>query len=149
MTHFPKKTKLQNENIGAGLAAASLLGGRGGSRGYGRGQRYNRFRGRRSGNNGKGIQRNEAAFEMLKEADSVDDCGKLYLCHLASFEVETKMNEVERDLFLALKPPQGAIRLDSVSSVFEAAIELGVNYKNKTKCSQRYSNCVSNKLRFD
>ena len=48
----------------------------------------------------------------------------------------------EKELLESLKAPNGELRFESASAAFEAAIELGLKYRNNDICSKRYLKCV-------
>ena len=52
------------------------------------------------------------------------------------------MLKEEKDLLESLKAPKGEVRFESSSAAFEAAIELGLKYRNNDICSKRYFKCV-------
>ena len=96
--------------------------------------------------------------------DSQKDCAKLYLCQLATINEEVicpylllclhffvytficlrlqSMLKEEKELLESLKAPKGKVRFESSSAAFEAAIELGLKYRNNDICSKRYFKCV-------
>ena len=86
-------------------------------------------------------QRNEKIFQEVELLDSNNDCGKLYMCHLATLS-EDQLNAKENELIKALKAPKGQIRFESSSAAFESAIELGSRSKNVEVCKKRYFKCV-------
>ena len=77
----------------------------------------------------------------MEDLDAVDDCGKLFLCQLATDSNE-KMSRSERDLIKALKAPEAKFRIESAVAPFQAALELGLKYKSKAKCNTRYARCL-------
>ena len=123
--------------LGAGLAGASLLsrGGRGNSGGY-NGGHYRGYRGRRAL-----TSQSEQIFAEMEALDAVDDCGKLFLCQLATENAE-KMSKNEQELIKALKAPEAKFRIESAVAPFQAALELGFKYKSKAKCNTRYARCL-------
>ena len=122
---------------GAGLAAASLLSNAQSSAGY---SQRSRYRGRRDTDM---TARNELAFQDLEMVDSKNDCGKLYLCQLATLS-SREISSAEKGLILALRAPNGRIRYESASAPFEAALELGFLQRTMGKCRDRYSRCTIN-----
>ena len=109
-------------------------GGRGNSGGYGGYNRgYRGYRGRRA------IQESEQIFAEMEALDSIDDCGKLYLCQLATLE-KAKLNGEEQQLIEALQPKK--LKVESASSPFQMAIQLGLQFKSRAKCQTRYARCV-------
>ena len=52
------------------------------------------------------------------------------------------MLKEEKELLESLKAPKGEVRFESSSAAFEAAIELGLKYRNNDICSKRYFKCV-------
>ena len=52
------------------------------------------------------------------------------------------MLKEEKELLESLKAPNGELRFESASAAFEAAIELGLKYRNNDICSKRYFKCV-------
>ena len=52
------------------------------------------------------------------------------------------MLKEEKELLESLKAPNGELRFESSSAAFEAAIELGLKYRNNDICSKRYFKCV-------
>ena len=97
--------------------------------------------------------------------DSQKDCAKLYLCQLAAINEEVilylhtclhlfvyiyliiclrlqSMLKEEKELLESLKAPNGEVRFESSSAAFEAAIELGLKYRNNDICSKRYFKCI-------
>ena len=93
--------------------------------------------------------------------DSQKDCAKLYLCQLAAINEEVciclhlfvciflftfvclqNILKEEKELLESLKAPNGELRFESASAAFEAAIELGLKYRNNDICSKRYLKCV-------
>ena len=75
----------------------------------------------------------------MEALDSIDDCGKLYLCQLATLE-KAKLNGEEQQLIEALQPKK--LKVESASSPFQMAVQLGLQFKSRAKCQTRYARCV-------
>ena len=122
------------------MAGASPLGrgGRGNSGGYGG---YRGGRGYRGGYRGRreAILESEQIFAEMEALDSIDDCGKLYLCQLATLE-KAKLNQEEQQLIEALHSEK--LKVESASSSFQIAAQLGLEFKSQTKCNTRYARCL-------
>ena len=112
--------------------------------------------------------RSEEIFQEMELLDSQKDCAKLYLCQLATIHEEVictylliclhffvyiylftniclrlqNMLKEEKELLESLQAPNGEVRFESSSAAFEAAIELGLKYRNNDICSKRYFKCV-------
>lgn len=81
----------------------------------------------------------EAVIEALLDLDHMD-CGKRYLCDLASSPVDslTKEERATLDIF------QGKTRLESTSLgriLFGEAVTLGTNTRDISICQARYKSC--------
>ena len=113
-------------------------GGRGSSGGYGG---YRGGRGYRGGYRGRreAALESEQIFAEMEALDSIDDCGKLYLCQLATLE-KAKLNGEEQQLIEALHPKK--LKVESASSPFQMAVQLGLQFKSRAKCQTRYARCV-------
>ena len=111
-------------------------GGRGNSGGYGGYNRgYRGYRGRRA------IQESEQIFAEMEALDSIDDCGKLYLCQLAAAMEKAELSQEERKLIEALHQ-DGQLKAESARSAFQMAVQLGLQYKSQSKCNTRYARCL-------
>ena len=113
--------------------------------------------------------RSEEIFQEMELLDFQKDCAKLYLCQLATINEEVictylliclhifrftfflftlfflrlqSMLKEEKELLESLQAPNGEVRFESSSAAFEAAIELGLKYRNNDICSKRYLKCV-------
>ena len=117
-------------------------GGRGNSGGYGGyhrsgGRGYRGYRGRRDA----AIQESEQIFAEMEALDSIDDCGKLYLCQLAAAMEKAELSQEERKLIEALHQ-DGQVKVESAESAFQMAVQLGLQYKSQSKCNTRYARCL-------
>ena len=76
----------------------------------------------------------------MEALDSIDDCGKLYLCQLAATE-KAGWSQEERKLIEALHQ-DGQVKVESAESAFQMAVQLGLQYKSQSKCNTRYARCL-------